>query len=410
MAYTCAYVGRTNYSAALAAIVTQGLFTKPQAGIIGTVFFFCYGSGQIINGFLGDRFSPFGMIAGGLSISAAANLMMSFSDSYIVMSVIWGINGVAQSMLWSPILRIFSGVIHEDLRQKACLNVCITVPAGTVVAYLMSTLVIKYSVWQNIFRIASLVLCAAAVIFLCVYSRVKKHFTLEEVAIPKVKSSDGKASSMKLLPVMLTSGLVLAMLPTMLHGALKEGITTWVPTMLTETYTVSASFSVFISVVMPVFNVFGAYFISPLYKKLFRRNEMISAMFCILVACIPLTVLLFIGKIPVLLGIVMLAVTTTMMHAFNYMLITMVPVRFAPFGKTSTVTGLMNASAYAGCALSAYGFGWVSDAVGWQKTVVFWMIIAGVIIVSCLMCMKPWRRFTDSLDAEERRAKQNECV
>lgn len=406
----CAYIGRTNYSAALAAIVTQGLFTKPQAGIIGTVFFFCYGGGQIINGFLGDRFSPFGMVAGGLTLSAAANLMMSFSDSYVIMSVIWGINGIAQSMLWSPILRIFSTVIHEDLRQKACLNVCVTVPAGTVAAYLISTLVIKYSVWQNIFRIASAVLFVTAIIFLAVYSSIKKHFTHEEIIAPPVITKDGKNASMKLLPVMFTSGLVLAMLPTMLHGALKEGISTWVPTMLTETYTVSASFSVFISVVMPVFNVFGAYFISPFYNKLFKRNEILSATFCILISCLPLTVLLFIGKIPVLVGIVLLAVTTTMMHAFNYMLITLAPVRFAPFGKTSTVTGLMNASAYAGCALSAYGFGWISDAVGWQKTVMFWLGIAAVIIISCLVCMKPWRRFTNSLDEAAREAKQNECV
>ena len=64
-AYCASYLGRINYTAALTAIVADGVFSKPHAGFIGTVYFFCYGAGQIFSGILGDRVSPYKMIGAG---------------------------------------------------------------------------------------------------------------------------------------------------------------------------------------------------------------------------------------------------------------------------------------------------------------------------------------------------------
>lgn len=58
-AYFSAYLGRLNYSVALAGMVESDLFTKSDAGLIGMAYFLMYGFGQIISGFLGDRVSPF---------------------------------------------------------------------------------------------------------------------------------------------------------------------------------------------------------------------------------------------------------------------------------------------------------------------------------------------------------------
>ena len=94
-AYTSSYIGRINFSAALPAIIGDGLFTKSQAGIIGSAFFFVYGAFQIINGFLGDKISPFKMIIAGTFLSGIANVGMSFCSSNISMAIIWGFNGFA---------------------------------------------------------------------------------------------------------------------------------------------------------------------------------------------------------------------------------------------------------------------------------------------------------------------------
>lgn len=108
-AYCASYLGRINYTAALTAIVADGVFSKSHAGLIGTVYFFCYGAGQIFSGILGDRVSPYKMVGTGLVGTVCANILMPLcAKSYIVMSVVWGLNGIVQSMLWTPILYIIS--------------------------------------------------------------------------------------------------------------------------------------------------------------------------------------------------------------------------------------------------------------------------------------------------------------
>ena len=120
MAYFTCYIGRLNYSSAMAAMIEEAVLTKTQAGTISMVYFFVYGSGQLLNGFLGDRLPPGRMIFGGLFLSMICNLLMGVSGSFGIMAVVWGINGYAQSMVWPPIIRIFARRLEEAVRLRYC--------------------------------------------------------------------------------------------------------------------------------------------------------------------------------------------------------------------------------------------------------------------------------------------------
>ncbi len=75
------YFSREGYAAALAGITESGILAKDQASIIGTVYFFSYGIGQLCSGFLADRISPFKMIGTGVLFSSVANFIMSSAKS-----------------------------------------------------------------------------------------------------------------------------------------------------------------------------------------------------------------------------------------------------------------------------------------------------------------------------------------
>ncbi len=398
--YAASYVGRINYSAALAAIISEGLFTKAAAGIIGSVFFFTYGGCQVLWGFLGDRLSPFKMILTGTFFAALANLTISFCHSYIAMAVVWGLNGAAHSMLWSPILRLFSSVICKEQRAKACLNLSLSLPTGTVAAYLIATVIIKYAQWRYVFTAASFILFGALSFFIFVLLKIKGHLTYSDAPLSEMKTPASKALHGGLWSVFLVSGLLFAIIPTMLHGLIKEGISVWVPTMLTETYGTSASYAIFITVFLPLFNATGAYLVSPVYKGIMKKNELSTAALCVGAAIVPLIALTWMSEMPPVISVILLATVTTIMHTFNYMLITLVPIRFARCGKTATVTGILNASAYAGCALSTYGFGLIADRLGWRDTIFIWLGIALFIAMICLALSKKWKRFSDSMEKE----------
>ena len=86
--YAAAYVGRLNLSAAIATIVDGGIMDKAETGIISTVFFFCYGAGQIVMGFIADRLDARKMIGIGLVGSAAMNVLMSLYPSPVYMALV----------------------------------------------------------------------------------------------------------------------------------------------------------------------------------------------------------------------------------------------------------------------------------------------------------------------------------
>ena len=53
---------KSNYTASIAYIVNEGIFTKTDSGLISASFYLVYGLGQLLGGGLSDRFSPYKVI------------------------------------------------------------------------------------------------------------------------------------------------------------------------------------------------------------------------------------------------------------------------------------------------------------------------------------------------------------
>lgn len=390
--YCASYFIRTCYASTIAPIAEEGIYTKGEIGLIGTAFFVCYGVGQLISGLIGDKINPFFMVFFGSILGAGCCFLMPAAGSLGMLIGVWAINGFFQSMLWSPILRVFSETIDESLRKKAILNIALSLPVGTVLAYLMSSLIIKYFKWQYVFVVGGAVVILA-VLFAGIAVLSSKN-NLEKVTdaplqnVKIQKNGDKKG----LLPLALTSGLFIIMVPAFLHGMMRDGITNWVPAMISEVYGVSTSFSIFVTIALPIFNAFGAYLVTPLYKKL-GENEMKTAGVTGLVALVPLLLMLFMNKFPVYVIIVLLAVTTSVMYALNYLIISLVPVRFSRQGFTSGVSGILNSGTHIGCALSSYGFGAIAEKTGWTAVIIVWIVSSLLITVFSFAVNKKWGRF-----------------
>lgn len=391
--YCASYFIRACYAASIVSIVEDGVYSKGMVGLVGTAFFACYGVGQLISGLIGDRVNPFYMIAFGSGMGAVSCFLMSVSKSLPFMLVVWAANGLFQSMLWSPILRVYSQTIEASLRKKAVLNVSLSLPVGTVLAYLVSTFVIKHSGWRAVFVCGGICILIATVIVGAAVLYVKGDIVKTVVSAANGddrKNSKGERSGFLSLAGM--SGLFLIIAPSFLHGMMRDGITNWVPTMITEAYGVSSSFSTFVTVILPIFNAFGAYAVMPLLVRC-KGNEMLASGIIGALSLIPMVFMLFVGKIPVWLLIILLALTTSVMYALNYLIISLVPVRFSHYFYTSTVSGVLNSAAHIGCAVSSYGFGAVAEHFGWNAVVVIW-IIAAALTASISFCANAkWKNF-----------------
>ncbi len=394
LAYFCTYIGRLNYNASIAEILQAENISKAQAGLISTCSFFTYGIGQLCNGVIGDRVSSKWMMFAGLVVSAAVNICMGMAHSVALMTVLWGINGFAQSMTWSPIIKLFSDYLPARNRVKASVNISTSSALGTLVSYLLAAACIALASWRATFFSAAIFMFIVAALWLIGLTKVERyserHGVLEEEApmdpnyIPK--------DNVSFRHLMMASGMLFIGIAVVMHGILKDGVTTWVPTYISEIFQIGSSASILATTLLPIINLSGVYAASWLNRKYFK-NEMLTSGFFFVLAVASLLCLVWFGDSNVILAVLLLAVTTSSMIGINTMTISVIPLYFAKSGKSASATGVLNSFTYLGSAVSSYGIGAISGAMGWNFTIGVWIGIAVIGLVLCIATSRRWLRF-----------------
>ena len=391
IAYFSTYIGRLNYSASLTGIILSEGFSKGQAGMIGTAFFFAYGAGQFVSGFLGDRLAPKKMVFTGLMVSGLCNLAMVGAKSSGLMTVVWCVNGLFQAFIWSPMIRLMYEYYKTETRMKACVSLNSSVPIGTMAAYGLTALVIWLSGWRTMFVLAGAALIGTSLFWITGMKRVERYAAEsgKMAEMPSGETGGSAKAAVNWKSLLIQSGFLFLMMALFVQGALKDGVTTWVPTYISETYGLSAILAITSTMVIPVFNLLGVYLASFANLHWFRNEVRTAGAFFVVSAAAILVLRLSSGR-SMAVSFLMLALATTAMMAVNTMLIAVLPSYFGVIGRASSVSGLLNSSVYAGGAVSTYGIGALSVALGWNATIVIWFLMAAVSAVICFLTVRKW--------------------
>lgn len=391
-AYVITYLGRLNWSAAMAEITQSGIMTKDMVGIVSTVFYAFYGGGQYLTGYIGDRVSPFNMIGAGITVSGIANILMGMVLHYnmplYVICIVWSVNGISQAMIWSPLIRIISTVLPENQRGAACSYMLISTALGTILSYLLSTALIKYTDYSEVFAFPGIIVAAGGVLwFLFTKKTVDKTRYYTESA-PVLKTRKGGSFSF----MFIESGVLLMMIPTAMFSFMKDGIVTWAPTMLTETFDTTASMAVFITTLIPIANVLGAAASHFIIEKLFGNEMTASGVFFGISAILELALLLF-ARSNIIVMITVMSLASCILVAVSNIYVSFVPAVFAPYECVSTMTGVINASANLCFSLSSLIVGNVTERAGWNVMIILWMAFGVLGMFTSFMVVKTWGHF-----------------
>lgn len=404
IAYFSTYICRLNYSAVMPELSAGGIFTESQIAAVSSAFFICYGVGQFISGSLGDKLSPRAMIFWGVMTSAASNILIFFfHTSYTALLVLWGINGIVQSMVWSPVLRMAGDYFNEREKEKFGIDISTTVPLGTLASYGVSLLTLMFLPWHYVFLTCGLLVFIAGAYWLIGTKRVMPH--LEKIDY-QPKGSDAPVSALSfksLIKKVAASGILVLLLSIAIQGTLKDSVTQWIPTFFDSQFHTGTSISLVMTMVLPIINVTGAYFARMVNRRL--NNELTTSVVFFGIAAAFLVVLMAFGGSNMVLALVCMAGVTNCMFAINVMLITMVPLRFSKFGRVSTVGGFLNAMAYVGCGLLNLAAGALLEKTGteWRILFILWLCLAAGALVLTGLCVIPWKRFVkrEHLDGAE---------
>lgn len=379
LTYMVSYITRINYGAVISEMENATSFSRSLLSMAVTGSFITYGAGQIITGILGDKFPPKRLVALGFVITILMNLLIPICTSPYQMTALWCINGFAQAFMWPPMVRMMTALLSTSDYKMVTSRVSFGASFGTIAVYLISPLLISFAGWKSVFIFSAI----CGIIMLIIWQKYAYNIDEKPSSAP-VESSGRKGSFLS--PVIFA-----IMLTIVLQGMLRDSVSTWTPSYISEIYNLGSTVSILTGVVLPLFSIACLQASTYIYRKKFKNPMACTALF-FGIGIFPLILLILTsGKNPAV-SVLALALHSGAMHGVNIILTGMIPPFFKKYGNVSTVSGLLNSCTYIGSAISTYGIAVISESYGWGTTLYVWAAIAVLGTAIALLCIKPWSK------------------
>jgi len=386
LVYFVSYVTRINYAAALAEIVADLGITKSLASIAVTGSFITYALGQIISGFIGDKYDPRKVIVFGFIGTSIINFVIFFLKNINAINVLWCFNGFFQALLWPPLLRFISLCFDRENYSKVVVWVSQASYIATMFVYVSVPVVITFSNWHTVFALSGII----GTVFAISWYLGTKNVDVSVVAVSETKNDIIEAKPLS-IKKMLALGMLYILMASICLGTLKEGITTWMPSYVNDVFNLGSAASILTTAILPVFNIIMLFIIHRISR--YVQNEAVGIMLFFGVALICSGTLSVIFGKTVIADIVLMSLISSTMHGNSYYITCQMPHRFLKYGRVSTVSGVFNACIYLGAAISTYAFASLTDAFGWSFTVLSFCAIALLGVALGAVLYRPWKKF-----------------
>ena len=365
LAYTGIYVARLNLSMASPEFLAGNFLTNEQVGMMGSAFFVVYAAGRIINGYIGDRTSPWIMISSGLLLAGLSNLLIGFLPPFIGMVVLWGCNAYAQSMLWSSLIKIISEIYPYEQAKKMMSYMVTSVATGNILGILLNTAFINNFGLRFAFVIPGAILLVLCLVIVLTTRQVtcmeaaKKH-------IPMMKLIQDK-------------DLKTMLLPALFHGMIKDNISLWMTVFFVDQYAIDLNASAAFVLFIPIVGFLGriAY---PALNKLYKEQEYKLASHAFVV-CIAASVILLSKAIPPVAALLCLSLIYAAISVINTVFLSVFPLQYAANGNQSSVSGIMDFFTYLGAGIGSLCYGYMVSWFGYFAMFLSYAVVAIISVI-----------------------------
>lgn len=396
--YFTSYMTRLNYGAVVSEIVATEGISKDAASFAVTGLFITYGIGQIISGWLGDRFSPKNIMFFGLVLSTVMNILVPLNTNVVYLTVVWCINGFGQALMWPPIVKILSTCLAQKDYLKATVTVSWGSSLGTITIYLLAPVCIALMGWRLLFYICVVCGIVGAIVTWKGIGEIENYARMKGVERDDLSCEENIEGNNHAITGKVLALIGIIMVCILLQGSLRDGVTTWMPSYIDETFNLGTAISILSGVVMPIFSFVCINVAKVIYFKVKSlSNEFVFAGIIFVISFFSSVFLTVFSNASPVISVVCSTIIVACMHGINLFLVCMVPIHFSKTGKVSLISGILNFATYVGAALSTYGFAAISQKTGnWSGTILLWAIISALGAVMCLSIAKIWDKYKKS--------------
>ena len=196
-----------------------------------------------------------------LSVSAVINLIIAVSREFSIIKWLWLINGFALSVLWPTIIRQLSEALPKQVLGVSSVVMGTTVAIGTLIIYGLSSIYAVFDKFIFSFYTAGIAVIIVAVIWLILYDKAVALAKNEKDQEEHIEITDAdewvdKEQEKGQRKILFTSIYVLCFFAIGVN-LIKDGLTTWVPSVLKEEFFMSDSLSILLTLFLPILAVFG---------------------------------------------------------------------------------------------------------------------------------------------------------
>lgn len=397
--YCFLYCGRQNLSYAMPTMMAEEGWTALQLGVLSSVQFWTYAMGHLVNGRLGEIVGLNKLIVIGMILSAAMNLLIGFQTSLFVITILWGINGYVQSMLWSPGMALIANWWPSNKRGFATGFANAFSGLGSVAtafAVTVSLAVLPNLGWKGAFIGPAVIMIIVAVAYPFLAKEKPSNIGLPEYvdSNKKVEENDSSLKLIieqkgKLYPyiyLLKQWKFDLWIIIIACSSIARYGLLTWIPTYYVEVYNVNIEAGIIGSVVCPLGMAVGALVIPVLSDRLWSQNRIPWVIISSL-----LSIVAVIGFMNVGAGVAasaLLFFAGFFIYGINSLVWTFATdIGGRTFGGTAT--GVLDCAAYIGASVQAIYFGKVlTESGNWNSVFIGIIVVLSVMVVAAMLAGK----------------------
>ena len=309
--------------------------------------------------------------------------MIGLTSNFTVVKVAWVINGGARSVLWTALVRLLAETLDKKQMGTAVVVMGTTVATGTFLVYGLSALFVAFKVFKLIFFIAGVILPTIALIWLFIINpltnKIKKLSQEREESDEDVEETENGKVGKGFGGIGFLFAIFLAF--AVMTNFVKDGLTTWVPTVLNETYSLPDYTSILMTLALPLCSIFGTWVAVKVNKKIRSFVSICGIMFFASAILIGLVISLL-SKNAFVVTVISFALVSLLMAGVNNVVTSMMPLYWKDRVNSGMVSGVLNGFCYVGSTISSYGLGLVADFKGWNA--VFLLLFTVCILASII--------------------------
>lgn len=364
--YGLLYLGRVNVSVVLPILAQDLGVSLVEIGALGTVFFWFYGIFQFISGEVGSHVSPFRIVSLGLLATAAINLLFSMQSSLVIMLILWGMNGIAQSGGWSPMVRILA----ERLDPREIKRASTLMPFGYVIGTALTWTLIGALAANGDWRIA---FWLPGLLLLLVLAAWRKA----GIDAPKTKSSGLRPRAI----FAEARGIGFVLFVAALAGFVRNGSLIWLPAYILDTGLIADGMVGTVAALMQIIAIPG---LLVAHFRVARSNQVfMTAVFMFAAAGVSF---LLIPAASELLAMLFLGFGLMMLNGAFNLAIASIPLLVAPPGRASSTAGTVNMMATFFGGTASFAIGGLLEISDWNAVFGSWAL--AMLLAALVM----WRR------------------